>query len=166
LEKKDMIAEIKLRTNAVVIKEFNPEGALVQYNSTGEVKGKYHATHLETTDVKMKMDGSSEWESRALEMTKEGDVIMISGKGTGMQNNFTGEVAYMTNSPRLSWLNDTIGRLEGFTDMKNNEATLRIWPQKKQETITPPEIPTAPTVPTTPPAAVAPETPAAPVSQA
>ena len=38
---------------------------------------------METTDVKMKMDGTNEWESRSIEMTKEGDVIMISGKGTG-----------------------------------------------------------------------------------
>jgi hypothetical protein len=133
LEKKDMIAEIKERTNAVVIKEFNPDGALIQYNSSGEVKGKYRANHLETADVKMKMDGTNEWELRAVEMTQEGDVIMVSGKGAGRQNNFSGEVMYMTNSPRLSWLNNTKARLEGWTDMKSNEATLRIWPEKKQE---------------------------------
>ena len=64
---------------------------------------------METTDVKMKMDGTNEWESRSIEMTKEGDVVMIAGKGTGKANNFSGEVTYMTNSPRLSWLNNTKG---------------------------------------------------------
>ena len=132
-----MIAEIKERTNAVIIKEFNPDGAIIEYNSSGEVKGKYHASHLETADVKMKMDGTNEWEMRAIEMTREGDVVMITGKGTGQQNNFTGELTYMTNSPRLSWLNNTKARVEGNTDMKNNEATLKVW-SEKQEMVTPP----------------------------
>ena len=137
-----MIAEIKERANAVIIKEFNPDGALIEYNSSGEVKGKYHASHLETVDVKMKMDGTNEWEMRAMEMTKEGDVVMITGKGTGQQNNFTGELAYMTNSSRLSWLNNTKARVEGVTDMKNNEATLRVWAEKQE--MVPPSTP-APT---------------------
>ena len=154
-----MIAEIKERTNAVIIKEFNPDGALIEYNSSGEVKGKYHANHLETADVKMKMDGTNEWEMRAIEMTKEGDVVMITGKGIGQQNNFTGELTYMTNSPRLSWLNNTKARVEGSTDMKNNEATLRVWPQK-QETVP------QPTPPATPAQTPAPTAPAAPTATA
>ena len=129
-----MLAEIKEKTNAVVIKEFSPDGvATIQYNSSGEVKGKYHANHVETTDVKMKMDGKNEWETRALEMTKEGDVIMLTGKGTGQQNNFMGEFTYMTNSAKLSWLNNTKATVEGTTDMKNNEATIKIYPEKQPE---------------------------------
>ena len=74
---------------------------------------------METVDVKMKMDGTNEWESRSIEMTKEGDVVMISGKGTGkqdkaMEGTFSGEITYMTNSPRLSWLNNTKGWVEGM----------------------------------------------------
>jgi hypothetical protein len=134
MEKREMIAEIKEKTNAIIIKEFSPDGAMIEYNSSGEAKGgKYHANHVETTDVKMKMDGTNEWESRSMEMTKEGDVIMMSGKGTGQMNSFSGEVTYMTNSPRLSWLNNTKARVEGVTDMKNNEATIKVWPEKKEE---------------------------------
>ena len=36
-----MLAEIKEKTTAAIIKEFNADGAMVQYNSMGEVKGKY-----------------------------------------------------------------------------------------------------------------------------
>ncbi len=133
MEKKDMLAEIKEKTNAIVIKEFSQDGAMIQYNSSGEVKGKYHANHVETTDVKMKMDGKNEWETRAMETTKEGDVIMLTGKGTGQQNNFMGEVTYMTNSAKLSWLNNTKATVEGTTDMKNNEATIKIYPEKQPE---------------------------------
>jgi hypothetical protein len=150
MEKKEMLAEIKMKTDVVIIKEFSADGAMIEYNSNGEAKGKIHANHVETTDVKMKMDGTSEWESRAMEMTKEGDVIMISGKGTGRQNSFTGELTYMTNSPRLSWLNNVKARVEGSTDMKNNQSTLRVWLEKKLEMTFAPEMISGPEVIMTP----------------
>jgi len=137
IKKKEMLAEIKEKTDAVIIKEFNQDGAMIQYNSSGEVKGKYHANHVETVDVKLKMDGTNEWEVRAIEMTKEGDVMMITGKGTGKQEramggSFKGEVTYMTNSPRLNWLNNTKGWVEGMTDQKTNEATMKIYAEKTE----------------------------------
>jgi hypothetical protein len=78
----------------------------------------------------MKMDGTNEWESRAVEMTREGDTVMVQGKGTGVGNTFKGEVTYMTNSPRLNWLNNTKAMVEGTTDMKTNEATMKIYQEK------------------------------------
>lgn len=136
-----MLVEIKEKADAIIIKEFNKDGAMVQYNSTGEVKGKYHANHIETVDVKLNMDGTNEWEVRAMETTKEGDVVMISGKGTGRQENamegsFKGEVTYMTNSSRLSWLNNTKAWVEGITDQKNNESNMKIYAEKPEATAT------------------------------
>ena len=139
MEKKEMLGEIKEKTQATIIKEFAADGAMVQYNSMGEFKGKYHATHFETADVKLKMDGTNEWQVRAMEITKEGDVVMITGSGTGkqdrpMEGSFKGEVTYMTNSPRLSWLNNTKGMIEGINDQRNNEATIKVWPEKAMTT--------------------------------
>lgn len=141
MEKRDVLVEIKEKADAIIIKEFNKDGAMVQYNSTGEVKGKYHANHIETVDVKLNMDGTNEWEVRAMETTKEGDVVMISGKGTGRQENamegsFKGEVTYMTNSSRLSWLNNTKAWVEGITDQKNNESNMKIYAEKPEATAT------------------------------
>jgi len=64
---------------------------------------------------------------------------MISGKGSGKQEtamtgSFKGEVTYMTNSPRLSWLNNTKGWIEGIMDQKNNEATMKIYQEKPMAT--------------------------------
>jgi len=137
MEKKEMIGEIKEKTQATIIKEFSADGAAIQYNSMGEFKGKFHATHMETADVKVKMDGTNEWEVRAMEMTKEGDVVMIWGKGTGkqekaMEGNFKGEVTFMTNSKSLSWLNNTKGWVEGMT--KNDEATIKVWQEMPKAT--------------------------------
>ena len=135
MEKRDLIGEIKEKTDVTIIKQFNSDGAMLQYNSSGEFKGKYHANHVDTIDVNLRIDGTNEWESRGMEITKEGDVVMITGKGTGrmeasMQGTFSGEVTYMTASPRLSWLNNSKGWVEGITNLKNNESIMRIYAEK------------------------------------
>ena len=139
--KRDELAEIKEKTTAVIIKEFKPDGAMVQYNSMGEVKGKYHGSHMETVDVMYKMDGTNDWQVKAMEMTKEGDVVMITGNGTGrqekaMEGSLKGEITYMTNSPRLNWLNGSKATVEGMVDQKNNELSLKIYaaPAKTETT--------------------------------
>jgi hypothetical protein len=143
MEKKEMLAEIKEKINAIIIKEFNKDGAMMQYNSSGEVKGKYHGSHVETVDVMLQMDGSNMWEVKAMETTKEGDVVMIMGKGTGKQlsastGSFEGEVTYMTNAPRLSWLNNQKGWGEGMMDQKNGQATMKIYTEQPQATVAAP----------------------------
>ena len=72
-----------------------------------------------------------------MEMTKESDIVMITGKGTGRQESvmtgsFKGEVTYMTNSPRLTWLNNTKGWVEGMMNQRNNEATMKILQEKPE----------------------------------
>jgi hypothetical protein len=136
MEKKELLGEIKEKTQSIIIKEFGGDGALVQYNSVGDMKGKIHANHIETVDSKLKVDGSLEWEVRAMQMTKEGDVLMISGKGTGritkpMEGNFSGEATYMTNSSRLSWLNNSKVWVEGMNDLKNGELTIKLYQEAK-----------------------------------
>jgi hypothetical protein len=146
MEKKEMIGEIKEKSTATIIKDFTADGAWVEYNSVGEFKGpKYHATHMETAEVKQKMDGTNEWELKAMEMTKEGDAIMITGKGKGMANpmkpnegTFSGEVTFMTNSPRLSSINNTKGWVEGTT--RGEEADIKVWPPKQTASMTAPTM--------------------------
>jgi hypothetical protein len=53
-----------------------------------------------------------------------------------MEGSFKGEVTYMTNSSRLSWLNNTKAWVEGVTDQKNNEATIKIYSEKPEATAT------------------------------
>jgi hypothetical protein len=36
-----MLSEIKEKVNAVIIKQFTRDGAMMQYNSIGETKGRY-----------------------------------------------------------------------------------------------------------------------------
>jgi hypothetical protein len=138
MEKRELLGETKEKATAVIIKEFLQDGAKVQFNSMGETKGKYNGSHMETVDVFLKMDGTNEWEARGMDITKEGDIIMITGKGTGKQESattgsFTGEVSYMTMSKRLAWLNSTKGWIEGKLDQRNNEAIIKAYAAKKPE---------------------------------
>ena len=134
-----MLADFKEKNTAIIIKEFNKDGVMMQVNSFGEVKGKYHADHIETSDTTLKMDGTMEWESRAMETTKEGDVIMITGKGTGrqekpMESSYKGEINFVTNSSRLSWLNNTKAYVEGMIDQKNGEVSGKMYAVKSEAT--------------------------------
>jgi hypothetical protein len=53
------------------------------------------------------------------------------------QGSFNGEVTYMTNSPRLSWLNHAKGWIEGINDQKNGEATIKVYPAEAKAEKTP-----------------------------
>jgi len=80
-----------------------------------------------------------EWESRAMETTKEGDVVMVTGKGTGrqekpMESSYKGEVNFMTNSSRLNWLNNTKAYVEGMIDQKNGEVSGKMYAVKPETT--------------------------------
>ena len=127
----EQILEIKDKTVVTIIKEFTKDGAKIQFNSVGETKGKYSARHIETVDVLQKMDGTSEWESRAMDVTSDGDVIMLSGKGVGNMASFQGELSLMTMSKKLAWLNSTKAWVEGASDMKSNEATMKVYAVKQ-----------------------------------
>ncbi len=132
MEKKnrEKMLEIKDKNAVTIIKEFTKDGARIQFNSTGEVKGKYSAMHTETVDILQKMNGTNEWESRAMDTTPEGDIIMISGKGTGKMETFEGEYTFMTGSKKLAWLNSTKAWAEGTADMKNGGATIQVYTKK------------------------------------
>jgi hypothetical protein len=132
---KELLVEIKEKATTMTIKEFSAEGAKMQYNSMGSAKGKYSASHMETVDVLQKQDGSNEWEARAIEMTQDGDAIMITAKGTGRMEgptagSFKGEGMCMTQSKKLAWLNSAKCSLEGTNNLKNNEATIKVYTMK------------------------------------
>jgi hypothetical protein len=143
MEKREPIAEIKEKIDAFIIKEFNQNGAELQYNSSGDVKGRYHGIHMETSDVNFKMDGTMDWQVRAMEATKEGDTIMITGNGTGVMDadghkgNFKGQIVYLSNSSRLSWINNLRADVEGEVDMKDKDISMKVYLAMKQEVSAP-----------------------------
>ncbi len=142
MEKREPIVEIKEKIDAIIIKDFNQNGASMQYNSSGEVKGRYHAIHAETVDANIKPDGTMDWQIKAAETTKEGDNVMLTGSGTGMQEpdmkgTIKGQVVCMTNSARLSWINNLKLDIDGKVDQKSKEIEMKIYLAMKQEVSAP-----------------------------
>ncbi len=123
----EQILEIKDKTSVTIIKEFLKDGVKIQFNSVGEVEGKYSVMHTETVDILQRTDGTNDWESRAIDVTWEGDIIMVFGKGTGKMERFQGEYTYITNSKSLGWLNSTKAWAEGTSNMRSNEANIKVY---------------------------------------
>jgi hypothetical protein len=143
MEKREPIAEIKEKVDALIIKDFNQNGAMLQYNSSGDVKGRLHGIHMETSDVNLKMDGTMDWTVRAIETTKDGDSVMITGNGTGMmeagsyKGTIKGEITYMSNSSRMSWINNLRGDVDGEFDLKDKDISMKVYLAMKQQVSAP-----------------------------
>ncbi len=129
----EQILEIRDNTSVTIIKEVRKDGLMIQFNSIGETKGQYQARHTETVDIFQKMDGSNEWDSRAVDMTRDGELVVITGKGVGKGATFQGEYNFMTMSPKLAWLNESKAYVEGTTDMVSNEAMIKVYAVRMAE---------------------------------
>jgi len=135
MAEEEFLGELAEKTTSVTIKEFTPEGVRISYNLQGTIRGQYDADHMETVDAMFKPDGSYEFESRGLDATNDGDLILIQAKGTGKQVSPTsvhaeGEATYMTQSKNLAWLNTAKGRFEGTYNTATGEFSAKVFAQK------------------------------------
>lgn len=133
--KGELLFELKGKTVTRTIKDISPNGVKIEMNDTGEIKGKYNAAHIETVNVLLKTDGTNEWETKAIDTTKEGDMIVSWGSGKGRSTgpgtaSWEGEMHYMTQSPRLASLNNTTAWIEGSGNMATGEHQGKIYAKK------------------------------------
>lgn len=124
--KGELIGEFHNKMVTTTVKELSPTGVRMEVNIEGEIKGKINALSIDTTNLLFKPDGTYDYETKSVATTMEGDTIVLSGNGTGrstgpMTASFEGEVHYMTQSPRLQWLNNTTARTEGTVDRMSRE---------------------------------------------
>ena len=135
MENEEFLGELSEKTTSVTIREFTPDGVRLSYNNQGTVKGQYEAAHMETVDAMFKQDGSYVFESRGLDATSDGDLVIIRAKGTGKQVSPTavqaeGEATFMTQSKKLEWLNSVKGRFEGTYNTVTGEFNAKVFSQK------------------------------------
>jgi len=133
--KGELFGELRARIISTTIKDISPNGAHLEMNIVGQVKGKIDREHVETAHVLLRPDGTGEWESKAIQTTKEGDILFSWGEGKGhstgpMKASWEGEVHFMTKSPRLSWLNNTTVLVEGTTDRAAGEYQGKAYTKK------------------------------------
>lgn len=135
MAKGELLFEIQGKTASRTIKEVTPHGVKMEMNDEAQATGKYNANVLTTTTVFLKPDGSNEWENKAIQNTREGDMVVALGRGTGHSTGPTsaswqGDVVFMTQSPRLAWLNTTKGWIEGSGDMAAGTFRGKVYAKK------------------------------------
>ncbi len=133
ISKGALLNEAHLKTTTETIKEITPFGIRAEVNLTGEVVGpSYHARSVSTLLGLLKTDGTGDWEGKAYDITKEGDIVIGTSHGTlkmtgPYTNRSEGEIIFMTQSPKLSWLNNKKCRLEGTVDSLAGEVHVKIF---------------------------------------
>ena len=135
MPEQEFLAELNEKTTSVTIREFKPDGVLISYNLQGTVKGEYDANHMESVDAFFKPDGTYEFESRGIDQTDDGDMLIFKGKGTGRTVSPTsvhaeGEALCQTQSTRLARLNGANLRFEGSYNIPTGEFTAKIFTVK------------------------------------
>ena len=134
-QKGELLIELRGKMSSRTIREITPMGVRMEINDEGMITGKYNANHIETVTVFQKPDGTNEWETKGIEMTNEGDFIVVSGRGTGTSPTPTtgaweGEVVFMTRSQKLAWLNTTDGWIEGTGNLQTGEFQGKVYARK------------------------------------
>ena len=129
--KGEVIAELRGKTDSFSIKDISSSGVKMENNDIGQITGKYQANFMETISIHMKPDGTSEWEGKGVQMAGQ-DMVVTTSKGHGHQTGpgtiaFEGDVHFMTQSPRLSWLNNTKGWVEGSANQADQTFTAKVY---------------------------------------
>ena len=126
------ILETSSKIAGTTILDISQNGIKMEINRTGQTKGKYHSNDTSTTTIWNKTDGTSEWESKGIQMTHAGDFIAAWGKGTGKPTGPTsqaweGEMHCMTQFPKLAWMNAATFWIEGTGDQAKGESHAKIY---------------------------------------
>ncbi|MCL4518705.1 MAG: hypothetical protein M1587_05855 [Thaumarchaeota archaeon] len=132
IAKGSLLGELHTKTVTTTVKEITPFGLRTLQNTVGDFTGTYTAHHTATREMFLKNDGSFNWSSKFFQNTKDGDIIYGSAHGTGKMTGPTmskgeGEVIFMTESPRLSWLNMLKGRVESSGDSATGETHFKTF---------------------------------------
>ena len=135
IQKGELLYEVKSKNVNVTIKDIGPNGIQLEMNDRGDISGKLHGSHMDTVSVNLKTDGTNEWQVKSIMNTKDGDMVVVTGGGkgqsTGPQNaTWNGELHFMTQSPKLSYLNNTTGWVEGQGNMATGESQAKIYTKK------------------------------------
>ena len=119
----------------MTIKDISPTGIVLEVNSSGEAKGRFHAHGNGTVTITQATDGSSTWQGKNIMTTHDGEFIAGWGSGTGKRTGATtthweGEMTFMSQSPGLAWLNGAKVWGEGDADDSKGESHAKFYLMK------------------------------------
>ncbi len=131
----ELVGELTEKVTSVTIQEIGRQGVRFSQNSQGRMKGLYDAGHMDTVEVLMKPDGTMEVELRGMEVTTEGEAILLQGRGTARMmsptmNHVEGSATYQTASKKFAWLNSAKIRFEGTGETTTGEGKVKVFAQR------------------------------------
>lgn len=132
IEKGTILGEISEKITTVTIKEITPFGIRMEGNAVEEFAGVYNASGYSSGTMLLKTDGTVDWEIKLIQLTNEGDLIIGNGYGTGRMTGpktsvGEGEVVFMTQSQKLSWLNNKKCKVETTSNMATGEEHAKVY---------------------------------------
>ena len=135
MQKGELLYEIKSKNSSITIKDIGPNGIQLEMNDAGEISGKLHGGHIDTVSVNVKTDGTNDWQVKSIMNTKDGEMVIVWGGGKGQMGSaqtgtWSGELHFMTQSPKLSYLNNTVGWVEGQGNMATGESHAKVYTKK------------------------------------
>jgi len=104
----------------------------IEINEEGTLTGKYTGAQFSTIENISHQDGTSTWNGNFMQMTRKGDMIVATGKGTGETPNpkgivvIKGEGQMWTTSSRLANLNGAKWTCEGESNMKKGTSAIYV----------------------------------------
>ena len=67
----ELVYEYRGKATTLTVKEISPSGIQLEVNGKGELKGKLNADSIDTTNALLKPDGTFEFDTKAIKITKE-----------------------------------------------------------------------------------------------
>jgi hypothetical protein len=104
----------------------------IEINEEGSITGRSSGIQLDTIESTAKPDGSSTWSGKFMHMTNKGEMIDVSGSGTGDPAspkgivNIRGEGEMWTQSTILAHLNDAKWTCEGKSNTRKGTSKIYV----------------------------------------
>ncbi len=135
ITKGELIIETKGKVGTGRVTEITPTQYQFDNDYQGLTTGAYSAMCNGTMKSFVRDDNTLDWESREIQYTKDGELVTITGHGTGKlgitegAGKVEGEVVFATRSPKLSFLNNRKGRVEATVrgDETTGEIHMKIF---------------------------------------
>jgi hypothetical protein len=134
-KKGELIGQFHGKMVTTTIRDISPFGVNLSMNGTSEFTGRYSASQMDTVNVTINQDGTAQYETKVIQNTMDGDFVVVASRGTRRTAGpttfaFEGEAIFMTQSPKLGWLNTTKAWIEGTMNNVTSEYEAQVYAQK------------------------------------
>jgi hypothetical protein len=129
---KELLFERKEIASSVNVKDFTPEGAMLEITLSGKISGKAAGFIMSTHKILMKPGGTSDVDIKSI-IFSNGEPVFAWGKAPGKIVDPTpigkidGTLTFQTSSQKLAYLNTIKGQSEATFNLATGEYNFKIY---------------------------------------